>query len=487
MADKPSDLVKRIARQGISNGWTDARIMRELAAAQAVAPQQAFLGDFAQQQTRGGGARAAARQATSLPAGPRALGPGTPGGPLVAQPIQRVLGAGAPGGALVPTAPPPLALGAGAPGGGVMPSFGSVIDTTATERVGPRVAAQQATYARPMPAAPSAAPTAARAAAGMADDVVAGAARQAAGSTMSGAQAMEALGMNATAARGATAAAPAAAQGRVAGMLARPVNVLGRSTTMGRLGIPAIAGMIGGNVVQDLMGNDPRSRSDDAVGSAIRWGGAGAGIGSLFGPAGMAIGGLAGAAAGAGWGWLKGDDMVQEMQQLDTTLDEMAVEMGLSEESMMQLRSQLDVGLEFAGSKEEAQALYQDAMAQLPALAQQDAAIMEQNARSAAIQAAILPLMEQQAKLAQQSSQSSAGWLRSAANSNTNSEVRDLLRAQADQLMASQANFTNAAYGQVAAAPVIQEMLGVQPQFSQTNGVPATDLASVLAQLQLAP
>ena len=129
--------------------------------------------------------------------------------------------------------------------------------------------------------------------------------------------------------------------------------------------------------------------------------------------------------------------------------------------------------------------MFKEGVANLPALMQQYEAVTRQQSRSAAIQAAILPLMQQSSQAGIASARRSQGYLNQAASYQPDPQVAALLRAQSEQVMSNANTANTAAYGQMAAGPLIQELTGLVPQYSTQGGVPNTDVSALLAQLGL--
>ncbi len=136
-----------------------------------------------------------------------------------------------------------------------------------------------------------------------------------------------------------------------------------------------------------------------------------------------------------------------------------------------------------AKSKDDVRAIFQQGTVNLPALMADYEAVSQQRSRSAAIQAAILPLMQQSSQAGVESAKRSQGWLNQAASYQPDPQVAALLRSQSEQVMANANQSATASYGQMAAGPLIQELTGLVPQYSTQGGVPNTDTAALLAQL----
>jgi hypothetical protein len=405
---------------------------------------------------------------------PLALGPGTPAPtPAVYQPVglpattaqsavgslQQQLALG-PGPRALPAAPAPSPLppptGWAAPTGpsAQMGARSVAAPVASASRAAPAV--QAAAQAIPGLARPSGIPVPGMAAPGAA------LATQAA-TLGRGAQAMsnlQGLGSLRGLAAGAARAAPWAAAGTIAGQLSSAVW------------------------------DDQNSTMDEGLTGALTGGGIGAGIGSVILPGvgtaiGAGIGGLAGGAIGLFGEKNTGDKAVQsEFGKLSDKMNAQFDELGIPDEVRADLYEQINMSVVMgAKSKDDVKAIFQQAGALLPQLMDQYEATSQQQSRAAAIQAALLPLIQQSSRDAVSSANRSKAWVNQAASYQTDPQVAALLRAQAEQLTTNANNYNAAAAGQIAAAPIFQELLGVNPQFSAQNGVPTTDTAALLAQL----
>lgn len=412
-------------------GGVNSLSAREARAARRAAAQAAVRQRLAQ----------AANASALVPVGPRGLAGGpafasavpTGGQPYVvdafgnATPLGQFTGGAA-----------QRALPAGMPGGPALEVTGRPLATTAAN------AAQQAqsavgglgnpttaTYARPgvssaasMAPEQLALPRGASAAGGVADDVLAASSR----ATPSVASEVRAA---AAAAESASPAAQAAAQAgngltgwrAIAARTPSPfVNGSSAATafapgTIGRAGLYGLGGQVLGSVFDSAVG-ERDGRWDDMISSGLRWGGAGAGIGSMILPGvGTAIGGALGLGVGGLIGNLTGEDSAQTqtreymMRQTDPTMSDSLVsrmsKYGLSADTQNQILMQLDMVASAAQSPEEARTAVSNVMQQLPSLAQADLeyrrqqeqqqqAIDFQNQRAAAIQAWLGPMMQDQ-------------------------------------------------------------------------------------------
>lgn len=252
------------------------------------------------------------------------------------------------------------------------------------------------------------------------------------------------------------------------------------------------AGLAAGQISSALW-DDPNSTVDEGLTGALTGAGVGAGIGSMILPGvGTAIGGALGGIGGGLIGLFgpkgTGEKAVQsEFGNLTEKMNRQLDQLGVPDEVRQDLYEQINMAVTMqAGSKADVKAIFAAATAQLPAMLQDYEVTSQRQSRAAAIQAAILPLMERSAAASTAAAQRSAGWMQQAASRQTDPQVGDLMRAQAETLMAQNQASNNAAYGQMGAAPLIQELTGFAPQYSTQGGVPATDTAALLSQLGLA-
>jgi hypothetical protein len=263
----------------------------------------------------------------------------------------------------------------------------------------------------------------------------------------------------------------------------------GWGAALSRIGGGATAGFIGSGISRALW-DDPESSGDDALAGALAWGGTGAGIGAALGSPlfgigaapGALIGGGIGAALGGIKGWFDGkdDSPTKAVEDFDGRLDELFTTYGVGANVENVIRQRVAAGTAFAETPEEIKQVYAAAIQDLPLLMEQAQMEDQANARYAAIQAAIMPLMEEQNALAKQSTQQAQGFLNQAASVQRDPQVADMLRAQSEQLMAQQMNYSNAAYGQMLTAPMMQQLFGVAPQSGPAGGI---DQAALLQQL----
>lgn len=296
------------------------------------------------------------------------------------------------------------------------------------------------------------------------------------------------IGMAAAqAAGGAGRAASTAAQG---GMMARYASM----GPMMRFGLPAAAG-IGASQISSALWDDPNSSADEALNGALTGAGVGAGIGGTVGSVvpglgtavGMGLGALGGGLVGGAIGLFgeknTGTKAVQDeygaqLEKLDAKLDQFDISPAARES----LYLQLSFGMTGLESKDQVKALFGQVSAAAPALIEQDRLERERRSRSAALQAAVMPLLEQSRTDYINSANQAQAAMLAAADQIPNQQIAEMMRARAADRVERAQGYANAALTQVVAAPSYAEAFGVQPQFSVANGAPATDLGSLLEQ-----
>ena len=247
-----------------------------------------------------------------------------------------------------------------------------------------------------------------------------------------------------------------------------------------------MAAQLGGSVSKSLW-DDPESQADDALSSALTWGGTGAALGSMILPGlGTAIGGVGGLVTGGIKGFLDGDgtsqeDILNASAEQRAKLDAAFDRLGVSAQARQDLYDRIEVQVALgAKSADEVKAIY----AQEAKLAPDLIAQSRRQAKLAALQAAILPMMQQNRDMAMQRNQAAQGWLNQAASTQTDPTVASLLRAQGETLMGNAANFANASYGQALAMPTLMDLYGTAGPPPTNSSTGLTDYQSLLAQLQ---
>jgi hypothetical protein len=281
-----------------------------------------------------------------------------------------------------------------------------------------------------------------------------------------------------------TGTTPYATQGALGGRLA--------AGSIGRAGAYGLGGQIAGSVWDGAVG-ERDGVWDDAVGSALRWGGAGAGIGSMILPGwGTAIGGAVGGGIGAIKGALTGDDSAPtELNKYlfgskdaggtggaKGELAGLMNEYGISQDSQQQLLMQLDLIPQMGLDKTGAQQLIGQLIQSIPQFAAEDQVRQQATARSAAIQAAIAPMMQQQLDMYNQSATQAASAMTSASQSTGDPALRDAYSAAAANYLSSSRQAGLGYLQQIAVAP---EVVGGQSTQGYDN---AYNVALARAQAQ---
>jgi hypothetical protein len=408
--------------------------------------------------------------AAPAPVAPRAIGAGTPGGAIIPATSREVSSLAS---QLAPQpAPQPLALGPG-------PAPAPVQATMAPSPVGQLGAGPAPRAMGPMSYGASGFQPAARAAATQA------ATRAAASAPYTGALPYGGVVSNAAG------AVPAAAQS----FMQRAGGLRGIA---GRASGPLAAGTIASQISSSLY-DDTNSTVDEGVTGALQGAGVGGAIGAAIGAPFFGVGAVPAGAIGAGLGALAGgaiglfgpkntgsNAVESEFAKLTEKMNGQFDELGVPDEVRQSIYEQINMQVTLnAGSKDDVRAIFQQGTVNLPALLADYEAVSQQRSRSAAIQAAILPLMKESSQAGVAAAQRSQGWLNQAASYQPDPQVAALLRAQSEQVMANTNQSNTAAYGQMAAGPIIQELTGLVPQFTTQGGVPTTDTAALLAQLGL--
>jgi hypothetical protein len=238
--------------------------------------------------------------------------------------------------------------------------------------------------------------------------------------------------------------------------------------SIGRASLIGLGGQIAGRVWDRAVG-ERDGTWDDAVGSALRLGGAGAGIGSLFGPVGTAVGGLGGVAFGTAKGLITGDDSAPtELNRYlfgskdaggtggaKGELTALMGEYGISQDTQQQLIMQLDLIPQMGLDKAGAEQLIGQLVQQIPQFAAEDQMRQQATARSAAIQAAIAPMMQQQLDMFNQSATQAASAMTSASQSTGDPALRDAYAAAAANYLTTSRQAGLGYLQQIAVAPEV--------------------------------
>ena len=174
--------------------------------------------------------------------------------------------------------------------------------------------------------------------------------------------------------------------------------------SIGRGGLYALGGTLASGAFDQVVGERDGS-VDDAISNALQWGGIGAGIGSFIAPGvGTAIGGGLGAVGGGaytllgdatglwGGGAQSAPTAARNMTvEQDGKLNAMMSKMGLSGEAQVAIRNQL-MGLNYESTDKNAiKANYTAIMANIPAIAQQEADQKRQLTNILAMQQSFAP------------------------------------------------------------------------------------------------
>lgn len=243
--------------------------------------------------------------------------------------------------------------------------------------------------------------------------------------------------------------------------------------TVGRGGLYALGGQVAGGIFDRAVG-ERDGTWDDAAGSALRWGGAGAGIGSMIAPGiGTAIGGAAGLAIGGVKGYLTGQDSepTQARDYLHSQLDPSNTDgliakfdkYGITGDTRNNLLMQIDLIGAQMGTKDEAKALVTQIVSGIPDIVTQQQQTAATQARSAAIQSYLQPMIEQQLANYNQSNQQSANLASSAAGKITDPALADIYRSHAQQMLTA-GNSAGLGYlQQMAVAPQLYGQTATDP------------------------
>lgn len=260
---------------------------------------------------------------------------------------------------------------------------------------------------------------------------------------------------------------------------------------LGRASLPAMAGLAAGQI-NSAVWDDTNSTADEGVTGALTGAGIGGGIGAAIGAPFFGVGAVPAGAVGAGIGALigggiglfgskdTGEKAVQsewgkQQAKLESVLGNYGLSRSAQQELMQSIGLQVELG---AGSKSDVKAIFQQASANIPAFLQQDKLEREarmaesvQNAKGAAIQAAIMPLLEKSSKDYLASSQRSYDENMAAA-SGLPPELQAMVRARAQEGLTSAQGYNTASIGQIASAQALQSLTGYTPDpgesFSQT-------------------
>lgn len=232
--------------------------------------------------------------------------------------------------------------------------------------------------------------------------------------------------------------------------------------SLGRAGAFGLGGQLAGGAINSAFG-DPNASWDNALASAARWGGAGAGIGSLIAPGiGTAIGG----ALGAGVGVLKGihdshnegdKAVASELNKQSGKIMELMTQLGSSTELREQAMAQLQVGAAQATNKDQVKQAAAAVQQMLPEAIIADKSQQQQDrlkqANQAAAQAWMAPMLQQSIDKSQFYADQFAQAGMSAASQITDPALRASQQQMARGYSAEQASMNAAYMAQIASAP----------------------------------
>lgn len=257
--------------------------------------------------------------------------------------------------------------------------------------------------------------------------------------------------------------------------------------SIGRAGLYGLGGQLAGSALHAVW-NDPNSGWDNAASDALKWGGAGAGIGSMIAPGiGTAIGGGLGVLAGGVAGLLgsrgEGDKAVasalkSNTDKISTLLDTY----GASDELKKQALLQLQLGSMNATSKSQIDEASKAITAQLGPMIAQDLTTQEskrkRDATVAAAQAWITPMMQQQLTQSNFYAKNMSDAMGASAKYINDPALRANANAMAQQVPLNTAQSNAASLQQMAMTPALYG-------YSTPNG--QTDLSSIMNAMPTAP
>lgn len=362
---------------------------------------------------------------------------------------------------------------------------GQVIDTTGREipqgALGAGAQPIQATYAR----------NAAGAAGGMADDVALALGRGGPVSLEAATQGTQAAAQAVPVAMGATRNAGITALETEAAGGAR--GLLGKLAGQGmglKWGIGAPLAGIAASTVSKKLWNDPNSSGDDILSGFLSGAGTGAGVGSFAGPWGALAGGVGGGLLGA-WNGLQSSHnegyaaTTSEFQKQNAKLEAQFAELGVPESMRSDLRDQIMMTytLTEPGKKGDVSAIFDQARSSIPSLIGQYRDEETAQARSAAIQSIIMPMLQQQQTGYIDESRKTAATQMAYANQ-LPPEIAAMQRLQAQQIVSDAYGYNQASLGVLGAAAGIEGLIpGAGSQVIQggEQGAPQLDLTNLIA------
>lgn len=243
--------------------------------------------------------------------------------------------------------------------------------------------------------------------------------------------------------------------------------------TLGRGGLYALGGQVAGGIFDRAVG-ERDGTWDDAAGSALRWGGAGAGIGSMIAPGiGTVIGGAAGLAIGGAKGYLTGQDSepTQARDYLHSELDPGNKDgliakfdkYGITGDTRNNLLMQIDLIGGQIGTKAEAKQLVTQIVSGIPDIVTQQQQTVAARAHSAAIQSYLQPMIEQQLAQYNQSNQQASDLAASAGAQIRDPALAAIYKTHAAQMLTA-GNSAGLGYlQQMAVAPQLYGQQATDP------------------------
>lgn len=250
--------------------------------------------------------------------------------------------------------------------------------------------------------------------------------------------------------------------------------------SLGRAGAYGIGGYVAANLLHSVVG-ERDGTWDDAGEGALKGAGIGAGIGSMILPGpGTLIGGALGGIGGGIWGKMTGndspgterDEYLEQQLGSATKVGELTTllsKYGLSPDTQQQVRLQIEALIPSLTSKNDAKALMSQVMSNLPALMEQDRVDRASEARIAAMQAYLLPMMRDSQAQTDQFMQQQYTLMNDSA-SRMSPSVATIYRQHGLDTLASNSRASQAMYQQMLLAPQLAQQ---QSQYGLPN--PAAD------------
>lgn len=261
--------------------------------------------------------------------------------------------------------------------------------------------------------------------------------------------------------------------------------------SLGRAGLYGLGGQVAGGIFDSIVGQRD-GHIDDAASSALRWGGAGAGIGSMIMPGvGTVIGGIGGAMIGGIKGYMGGHDSAKTetyrylhgkdgqsgvINQIADSMDQL----GIDPTSKQDFGNQFQFLLGQVSTPKEAKAIVDQALQALPAIAEQSNALRQQqmqidedNKQVSARAAAIQTMMQQQLDRSTLSAQQGFDTMSAAAKNIKDPVLAATYQTHAANLLNSTQK-TNMSYmQQLAMEPMFQPVAPPpRPAYVNTKSMP---------------